>query len=115
MTIRRGDIVLSNLEPVLGSEQGKIRPCLVVQNDSSNQFSPTTIIAPITSTIPDKKYPTLVIVEPEESGLKKESTILCGQIRTISVKHRVIKKLGTLKPGTMKKVDEALKTSLALD
>ncbi len=115
MNIKRGSIFLANLEPGLGSEQGKIRPCLVIQNDIANEFSPTTIVAPITSTIPNKHYPTIVIIEPQESGLKKTSTVLCNQIRTVSTKHRMIKKLGTLKPSTMKKVDEALKTGLALE
>ena len=115
MIIKRGDIVLANLEPVLGSEEGKIRPCLIVQNDTANKFSPNTIIVPFTSSIPDKEYPTVVIVQPSDSSLPKESAILCSQIRTISVEDRVIKKLGALNPSTMRKVNEALKTSLALE
>ncbi len=115
MIIRRGDILLAKLDPILGSEQVKTRPCLVVQEDISNQFSPNTIIAPITSSIPDKYYPTVVVISPRESGLPKESAVLCSQIRTISKTHRVIKKLGALKPETMKKVGQALKVSLALD
>ncbi|VVB99780.1 PemK-like, MazF-like toxin of type II toxin-antitoxin system [uncultured archaeon] len=114
MNIRRGEIVLVNLEPVKGSEQGRIRPCLIVQNDIANEYSSTTIVVPFTSTIPEKDYPTVVIVEPSESGLKETSTALCNQIRTISAKDRVIKAIGMLKPATMKKVDEALKTSLGL-
>jgi len=115
MNIKRGDIVLTKLEPVMGSEQGKIRPCLVVQHDIFNQYSPTTIISPFTSKIPDKPYPTVVVVEPNDSGLPEKSAILCNQIRTISKEHRIIKKLGTLKPQTMLQVNEALKASLALD
>ena len=115
MIIKRGDILLVNLEPSLGSEQGKIRPCLVVQNDTLNQFSPNTIIVSITSAIPDKKYPHTVIISRLESGLEKESTILCSQIRTISIEDRILKKLGSLEAGTMQKVNEALKTSLALE
>lgn len=115
MIIKRGDIFLVNLEPAYGSEQGKIRPCLVVQNDTSNKYSPNTIIVPFTSSIPEKDYPTIVIAEPKESGLEKTSAILCSQIRTISAEERILRKLGTLRPGTMRKVDEALKTSLALD
>ncbi len=115
MNIKRGDLVLANLEPVLGSEQGKIRPCLIVQNDILNQFSPNTIVVPITSTVPDKKYPHIVIISGEESGLKKQSTILCNQIRTISTKGRILKKIGLLTHETMKKVDEAIKTSIGLD
>ena len=115
MNIKRGEIILASLNPVLGSEQGETRPCLVVQNDIANEFSNTTIIVPVTSTIPDKYYPTVVVIEPADSGLKKTSAILCNQIRTISIKHRIIKKLGLLKPLTMKKVDSALKTSLGLE
>ncbi|MFH1224292.1 MAG: type II toxin-antitoxin system PemK/MazF family toxin [Candidatus Diapherotrites archaeon] len=115
MIIKRGDIVLTNLEPVMGSEQGRIRTCLVVQNDLINQCSPNTIIAPLTSKIRDKEYPTTVVVAPAESGLDKVSTILCNQVRTISIDNRVLKRLGSLKPGTMRKIDEALKTSLGLD
>ncbi len=114
MNIKRGDILLANLEPVMGSEQGRIRPCLVVQDDISNKFSPTTIVAPVTSTIPDKNYPSIVIVEPSESGLREKSTILCNQIRAISVQNRIIKKLSSLGPATMGKVDDALKAALAL-
>jgi len=114
MIIKRGDIVFADLEPTLGSEQGEKRPCLVVQNDIANRFSSTTIVVPITSTIPERDYPTVVVAESRETGLKKKSTILCNQIRTISVKHRAISKLGSLKPGTMDKVDEALRASLSL-
>ncbi len=115
MIIKRGDILLANLEPVMGSEQGKIRPCLVVQNDTANKFSPNTIIVPFTSHIPDKFYPTVVVVSSVESQLPKESAILCSQVRTISVTDRTIRKLGALRPETMKKVNEALKVSLALE
>ena len=114
MIIKRGDIVLANLEPVKGSEQGKTRPCLVIQNDLGNLASPTTIIASITSKA-DKEYPFLVKVRGGEGGLTKDSLIQCNQLRTISVKDRVIKPLGSLKPDTMAKVDSALKASLALD
>lgn len=114
MNIKRGDIALVNLEPTLGSEQGRIRPCLIIQNDIANKFSPTTIIAPITTTIPDKEYPTEVILSQEESGLKEKSTVLCNQIRTISINDRIIRVISTIKIGTMQKVNEAIKTSLAL-
>ncbi|MBS3060295.1 MAG: type II toxin-antitoxin system PemK/MazF family toxin [DPANN group archaeon] len=115
MNIKRGDIYLASLEPVLGSEQGKTRPCLIVQNDVSNKYSPTTIIAPLTSSLPRKEYPTLAIVTHEESGLEKTSAVLCSQIRTISMEDRIIKKLGALKPGAMRRVDEALRISLQLN
>jgi mRNA interferase MazF len=115
MIIKRGDIFLTDLEPIKGSEQGKIRPCLVVQNDVANQFSPNTIIVPITSHIPDKFYPTVVVVKPNESGLQRESAILCSQIRTISINDRVMKKLSTLSLSKMQKVNEALKASLGIE
>ena len=115
MSIKRGDIILVDLEPVVGSEQGKIRPCLVVQENVSNKYSPTTIIAAISSKFSDKDYPTEVIVNHPGSGLDKVSVILCNQIRTISVKDRIIKKIGALSSDVMSKVDEALKNSLGLD
>ena len=113
--VERGDIVLVDLEPVKGSEQGRIRPCLVVQNDISNKYSPNTIIVPITSKINDKEYPATVIINPNESGLKEVSSVLCNQIKTISIKHRLIKKLGSLNESKMIKVNSALKVSLGLD
>ena len=115
MIINRGDIFLADLDPVKGSEQGKKRPCLVVQNDTANRFSPNTIIVPITSHIPDKFYPTVVVVRTIESGLPMESAILCSQIRAISVRDRVVKKIGALSQSKMKEVDEALKTSLGIE
>ncbi len=114
MTIKRGDIVLTRLEPVKGSEQGKTRPCLVVQNDIGNKVSPTTIVAALTSKI-EKEYPFTVFLKKGEANLPKDSLVLCNQIRTVSIEHRIEKKLGTLKPETMKKIDQALKVSLALE
>ena len=112
--IIRGEIVVANLKPVKGSEQGGIRPVLIIQNDILNKHAPTTIIAPITSKTYTKEYPTNVIIKKEESRLKLDSTILLNQIRTID-KRRIIKKLGALDNFTMNKVDRALKISLALD
>ena len=112
--IIRGEVVLANLEPVKGSEQGGIRPVLVIQNDTLNKYSPTTIIVPITSKIYTKEYPTNVIIKKENSKLKLDSTILLNQIKTID-KRRIIKKIGSLDNFTMNKVDRAIKVSLALD
>ncbi|MBS3086849.1 type II toxin-antitoxin system PemK/MazF family toxin [Candidatus Pacearchaeota archaeon] len=109
--IRKGDLVIADLEPVIGSEQGGIRPALVIQNDIINIHSPTTIIAPITSKIYTKEYPTNVVFS--SSKLKKESTILLNQIRTID-KSRIKKKMSTLPSEIMNKVDMAIKVSLAL-
>ena len=113
MKILRGDVVLVNLEPVVGSEQGRVRPVVVIQNNISNFHSPTTIIAPITSKIYDKEYPTNVFLDKNDSKLDKDSTILLNQIRTID-KQRIVKKLSFLNEGIMKKVDLALKISLEL-
>jgi len=111
--ILRGEILLVNFEPVVGSEQGRIRPALVIQNDLSNKFSPLTIVAPITSKIYSKEFPTNVFLNKEVSKLKNDSTILLNQIRTID-KRRIVKKLSLLDNFTMKKVDYAIKISLGL-
>ena len=111
--IIRGEIVVANLEPVKGSEQGGIRPVVVIQNDTLNKYSPTTIIAPITSKIYTKEYPTNVLIKKEDSKLNNDSTILLNQVRTID-KRRILKKLCSLNIYTMKKVDLALKVSLDL-
>lgn len=113
MNIKRGDIVLVDLDPVKGSEQGKTRPGLVIQNDIGNRLSPTTIIATITSNV-EKEYPFTVYVQSGEANLPKDSLILCNQLRTVSIEDRLVKKIGALKPATMNRVDEALKTSLGL-
>jgi mRNA interferase MazF len=114
MKIKRGDIVLVELEPVKGSEQGGIRPALVIQNDISNEFSPTTIIAPITSKVYSKEYPTNVLLLKQESKLDKESTVLLNQIRTID-KRRIVKILSNINESIMKRVNIAIKISLDLD
>ena len=104
---------MANLEPVKGSEQGRIRPVLVIQNDTSNEFSPTTIIAPITSRIYEKEYPTNVFISRKDSKLDRDSTVLLNQIRTID-KSRIRKKLSSLDAEIMRKVDMAIKISLEL-
>jgi len=113
MLIKRGDIFLANLEPVKGSEQGGIRPILIIQNDISNKYSPVTIIAAITSKIFEREFPTNVFLTKKESGLDKDSTILLNQIRTID-KSRLIKKIKTLDLFLMEKVELAIKISLGL-
>lgn len=112
--IIRGEVVVANLEPVKGSEQGGIRPVLIIQNDTLNKYAPTTIIAPITSKIYTKEYPTNVIIKKEDFILKLDSTILLNQIKTID-KKRIIKKIGSLDNFTMNKIDRAIKVSLSLD
>ena len=112
--IIRGEIVIANLEPVKGSEQGGIRPVLIIQNDTLNKHAPTTIIAPITSKVYTKEYPTNAMIKKEDSKLKTDSTILLNQIRTID-KRRIIKRIGVLDNFTMNKVNRAIKISLDLD
>ena len=113
MNIKRGDIFLVNLEPAIGSEQGRIRPVLIIKNNVSNDYSPTTIIAPITSRIYEKEYPTNIFLSKQDSKLDKDSTILLNQIRTID-KSRIVKKLSYLNDLIMKKVDLAIKISLGI-
>ena len=113
MSRKRGTIHLANLEPVKGHEQGGVRPVLIIQNDISNEYSPVIIIAAITSKVFQKEYPTNVFIKKGDSGLKKDSTIMLNQIRTID-KNRLIKRSGTLDNYLMNKVDKALKVSLSI-
>jgi len=113
MSIRRGDIVLVNFEPVKGSEQGGVRPSMIIQNDIFNNYSPTTIVAPITSKFFKKEYPINVMLRKEDSKLSRDSTILLNQIKTID-KQRIIKKIGFLDNFTINRVGRAIKISLGL-
>ncbi len=113
MMIRRGDIFFADLSPVVGSEQGGTRPVLVLQNDIGNQYSPTTIVAAITSQISKAKLPTHVEVSAKISGLEKDSVILLEQIRTID-KSRLKEKITSLNEELMEKVAQALEISLGL-
>ncbi len=114
MDIKRGDIILVDLEPVKGSETGKIRPCVIIQNDIGNKFSSTTIVVIITSQKEiSKEYPTDVWVEKDKSGLNLDSIIQGDQIRTIS-KERIVKKLGHFDDVIIKKIDEVIRISLGL-
>lgn len=111
--IKRGDIFYGDLSPVIGSEQGGIRPVLIVQNDIGNKYSPTVIVAAITSQINKAKLPTHVELNAEEYGITKDSVILLEQIRTID-KKRLKERVGHLSDDMMKKVDEALQISFGL-
>jgi len=113
MEIKRGDVTLVNFEPVKGSEQGGVRPSLIIQNDLFNRYSPTTIVAPITSKLFKKEYPTNVLIKKEDSKLSRDSTILLNQVKTID-KSRIMKRIGLLDNFTMNKVDRAIKVSLDL-
>lgn len=113
MNIRRGDIYYADLSPVVGSEQGGIRPVLIIQNDVGNRFSPTVIAAAITSRESKAKLPTHIRVYADNSGLSKDSVVLLEQIRTLD-KRRLKEKMGTLNRSDMYKVDEALSISFGL-
>lgn len=111
--IRRGDIFYADLSPVVGSEQGGVRPVLVIQNDIGNKFSPTIIVSAITSQINKAKLPTHVEISAKEYGLQKDSVILLEQLRTID-KKRLKEKIGHLDDKLMEQVNEALYISLGL-
>lgn len=111
--IKRGEIYFAQLNPVIGSEQGGIRPVLIVQNDIGNQYSPTTIILAITSQINKAKLPTHVELKAKEYGLERDSVILAEQVRTID-KSRLKQRIAVLKQETMQRVDQALTISLGL-
>ncbi|NMA95734.1 MAG: type II toxin-antitoxin system PemK/MazF family toxin [Clostridiales bacterium] len=113
MMARRGEIYYADLSPVIGSEQGGVRPVLIVQNDIGNKYSPTVIIAAITSQINKAKLPTHVELCAKEYGLPRDSVILLEQIRTVD-KRRLREKAGFLKQDIMKKVDEGLLISFGL-
>ena len=113
MIVKRGDIYYADLSPVIGSEQGGVRPVLVVQNDIGNKYSPTVIAAAITSQINKAKLPTHIEVDAKKYGLAKDSVILLEQVRTID-KKRLKEKTGCLDDELMKKVNEALLISFGL-
>jgi mRNA interferase MazF len=114
MGIRRGDIVLVELDPTQGSEQRGTRPCLVVQNNVGNTNAPTTIIVPFTTSFGDRLYPFEVLVPAEECALREDSVAVCSQICTVSIDHRVVETLGSVPSNLMAEVDTALEYSLGL-
>lgn len=109
--IKRGELYYADLSPVVGSEQGGIRPVLIVQNDVGNKYSPTIIAAAITSQLNKAKLPTHINLPAEEYGLPKDSVVLLEQIRTLD-KRRLKDKIGELPVGVMDRVNEALMISL---
>ncbi len=113
MTIRRGDIYYADLSPVVGSEQGGVRPVLIVQNDVGNRYSPTVIAAAITSKLDKAKLPTHIDVYADRVGLARDSVILLEQIRTID-KKRLGEKMGHLDDAVMRAVDDAITVSFGL-
>ena len=113
MVVKRGDIFYADLSPVVGSEQGGIRPVLIIQNDIGNKHSPTVICAAITSKMNKAKLPTHIEIDAKKCGLVKNSVVLLEQIRTID-KQRLREQVCHLDQELMKKVNEALKISLEL-
>lgn len=114
MVIRRGDVYYADLRPVIGSEQGGIRPVLIIQNDVGNKHSPTVICAAITSKMNKAKLPTHVELDAAACHMVKDSVILLEQLRTID-KKRLKDKVCHLDASILEKIDEALKISLELD
>ena len=125
MSIARGEIYWVEFDPVKGSEQGGRRPALVVQNDVGNRFSPTTVVAAITRTLPPKPYPFVVVIEPEESGLSDRSVVNCSQLATIQSAgapsrfrpppgESSLRPLGKLGDATMERVASALRYNLGI-
>ncbi len=113
MNVKRGDIFYADLSPVKGSEQGGIRPVLIIQNDVGNKFSPTVIAAAITSKKGKNSIPTHIEVDATANGLAKNSVVLLEQIRTID-KRRLKEKMGTLDTFIMNKINKALIVSFGL-
>lgn len=113
LNVRRGDIYYADLSPVVGSEQGGIRPVLILQNDVGNRYSPTVIAAAITSRMSKTKLPTHIDIYADRAGLQKDSVILLEQMRTID-KQRLGEKMGHLDNETMNAVNNAITISLGL-
>ena len=112
--VRRGDLYLVSFDPTIGHEIRKTRPALIIQNDFGNQYSPLTIAAAVTSKVSEVPFPVEVEVEPTKgNGLRVRSAVRLDQIRTID-QQRLIKRLGSVDPSTMHRVDEAIKISLGL-
>jgi mRNA interferase MazF len=111
--VKRGDIFYADLSPVVGSEQGGIRPVLIVQNDVGNKFSPTIIAAAITSQKYKTDLPTHIKVNADGCGLARDSIVLLEQVRTLD-KRRLKERMGNLEPRDMSRVDRALSVSLGI-
>ncbi|MCI9038738.1 MAG: type II toxin-antitoxin system PemK/MazF family toxin [Clostridia bacterium] len=115
MVVKRGDMFYADLSPVIGSEQGGVRPVLIIQNDVGNKHSPTVIAAAITSQTGKTKLPTHIEIEPEQSGLKAESVVLTEQIRTID-KSRLKEKIGHIDDEKIiNRINNALGVSFGLE
>ena len=114
MNVKRGELYYADLSPVVGSEQGGIRPVLIVQNNVGNRYSPTVIAAAITSQRAKAKLPTHIMLNADKTGLARDSIVLLEQIRTID-KHRLKERMGRLDNRAMSEVDQALSISFGLE
>ncbi|HIU15597.1 MAG TPA: type II toxin-antitoxin system PemK/MazF family toxin [Candidatus Ventricola intestinavium] len=113
MEVNRGDIFIADLNPVVGSEQGGVRPVVIVQNNRGNRFSPTVICAAMTSRLDKSDLPTHVWVSARDSGLKSDSLVLCEQIRTLE-KQRLRTRAGRIDGLVLRRVDHALLAALGI-
>ena len=113
MSVKRGDIYYADLSPVVGSEQGGMRPVLIIQNDVGNRYSPTVIAAAITSQQNKARLPTHIEIEARTYGLSKNSVVLLEQVRTLD-KRRLRERMGCLDEKVMQRVDGAIAISLGL-
>ena len=113
MSVKRGDIYYADLSPVVGSEQGGLRPVLIIQNDVGNRYSPTVIAAAITSRMGKTRLPTHIDIHADKVGLAKDSVVLLEQIRTLD-KRRLKEKMGHLDESLMVKVNNAIAVSFGL-
>ncbi len=111
--VKRGDIFFADLSPVVGSEQGGVRPVLILQNDIGNKYSPTTIVSAITSQRFKSRLPIHVELNAAESSLNRDSVILLEQIRTLD-KRRLRERIAHLSPNVMARIDQAIRISLGL-
>ena len=114
MEVHRGEVFYADLSPVVGSEQGGVRPVLIVQNEIGNRHSPTVIAAAITSRLDKTRLPTHINIRAADTGLAKDSVVLLEQIRTLD-KHRLRQRAGQITPEDQKRVNQALDVSLGLD
>ena len=113
MNVKRGDIYYADLSPVVGSEQGGVRPVLIIQNDMGNRYSPTVIAAAITSKQSKNKLPTHIPIEAGDCGLQRDSVVLLEQVRTLD-KRRLKEKMGSVDVQSMKAINQALSVSFGL-
>ena len=113
MSVKRGDIYYADLSPVVGSEQGGLRPVLIIQNDVGNRYSPTVIAAAITSRMGKTRLPTHIDIYADKAGLAKDSVVLLEQIRTLD-KQRLKEKMGHLDDGMMNEINNAIAVSFGL-